>query len=307
MRQGQQTKGNLLLLLASLIWGTAFVAQSVGMEHIGPFTFMAARSIIGALSLVPVILLQNARKKHLGQPVKMSAGSKRSLLRGGILCGLLLTVAANLQQAALLYTTTGKAGFLTALYILLVPIAGIFMGRRVVPAVWLAIAIAAIGLYLLSVQSSLTIDPADLLLIACAFVFTGHILAVDHYSPKVSGVALSCLQFLVAGLLSSVMMFLFESPSVPDLLASALPLLYVGVLSSGVAYTLQIMGQRLTTPAVASLIMSGEAIFALVGGMLILGERMTGREALGSALMFIAIIGAQLAQIPKKEKKLETV
>ena len=300
-------RGNLLLLLASLIWGTAFVAQSVGMEHIGPFIFMAARSIIGALSLVPVILLQNARKKHLGQPVKMSAGSKRSLLRGGILCGLLLTVAANLQQAALLYTTTGKAGFLTALYILLVPIAGIFMGRRVVPAVWLAIAVAAIGLYLLSVQSSLTIDPADLLLIACAFVFTGHILAVDHYSPKVSGVALSCLQFLVAGLLSSVMMFLFESPSVPDLLASALPLLYVGVLSSGVAYTLQIMGQRLTTPAVASLIMSGEAIFALVGGMLILGERMTGREALGSALMFIAIIGAQLAQIPKKEKKLETV
>ena len=300
-------RGNLLLLLASLIWGTAFVAQSVGMEHIGPFTFMAARSIIGALSLVPVILLQNARKKHMGQPVKMSAGSKRSLLRGGILCGLLLTVAANLQQAALLYTTTGKAGFLTALYILLVPIAGIFMGRRVVPAIWLAIAVAAIGLYLLSVQSSLTIDPADLLLIACAFVFTGHILAVDHYSPKVSGVALSCLQFLVAGLLSSIMMFLFESPSVPDLLASALPLLYVGVLSSGVAYTLQIMGQRLTTPAVASLIMSGEAIFALVGGMLILGERMTGREALGSALMFIAIIGAQLAQIPKKEKKLETV
>ena len=300
-------RGNLLLLLASLIWGTAFVAQSVGMEHIGPFTFMAARSIIGALSLVPVILLQNARKKHLGQPVKMSAGSKKSLLRGGILCGLLLTVAANLQQAALLYTTTGKAGFLTALYILLVPIAGIFMGRRVVPAVWLAIAVAAIGLYLLSVQSSLTINPADLLLIACAFVFTGHILAVDHYSPKVSGVALSCLQFLVAGLLSSVMMFVFESPSLPDLLASALPLLYVGVLSSGVAYTLQIMGQRLTTPAVASLIMSGEAIFALVGGMLILGERMTGREALGSALMFIAIIGAQLAQIPKKEKKLETV
>ena len=214
-------RGNLLLLLASLIWGTAFVAQSVGMEHIGPFTFMAARSIIGALSLVPVILLQNARKKHLGQPLKMSAESKRSLLRGGILCGLLLTVAANLQQAALLYTTTGKAGFLTALYILLVPIAGIFMGRRVVPAVWLAIAVAAIGLYLLSVQSSLTIDPADLLLIACAFVFTGHILAVDHYSPKVSGVALSCLQFLVAGLLSSVMVFLFESPSVPALLSSA--------------------------------------------------------------------------------------
>ena len=307
MRPGQQTKGNLLLLLASLIWGTAFVAQSVGMEYIGPFTFMAARSIIGALSLVPVILLQNARKKHLGQPLKMSAESKRSLLRGGILCGLLLTVAANLQQAALLYTTTGKAGFLTALYILLVPITGLFMGRRVLPAVWLAIAVAAVGLYLLSVQSSLTINPADLLLIACAFVFTGHILAVDHYSPKVSGVALSCLQFLVAGLLSSVMMFLFESPSLPALLSSALPLLYVGVLSSGVAYTLQIMGQRLTTPAVASLIMSGEAIFALVGGMLILGERMTGREALGSALMFIAIIGAQLAQIPKKEKKLETV
>lgn len=300
-------RGNLLLLLASFIWGFAFVAQSVGMEHIGPFTFMAVRSFIGSFALLPVLLVQHRRKKRLGLPTTLDPVQKRHLWRGGLFCGLLLTVAANLQQAALLYTTTGKAGFLTALYILLVPVAGLFMGRHPRPALWPAIGVAAIGLYLLSITSSFQINPADLLLIACAFVFTGHILAVDHYSPKVSGVALSCLQFLVTGILSSVLMFLFEKPTWANVLKSWLPLLYAGVLSSGVAYTLQIVGQRLTTPTMASLIMSAEAMFALLGGMLLLGETLTLREAIGCALMFVAILWAQLAQLPRKEKAIETL
>ena len=307
MIKERQIRGNLLLLFASLIWGAAFVAQSMGMEHIGPFTFMAIRSFIGSLSLMPVILLQNRRKKRLGLPDKAQLRSRRTLMRAGFLCGILLTVAANLQQFGIYYTSVGKAGFLTALYILMVPIAGIFMGKRPRPALWPAIGLAAAGLYLLSIRGDFSIDPADLLLIGGAVVFTAHILAVDHYSPKVSGVALSCLQFLVAGVLSSVAMFLFERPNIPDILSAWLPLLYAGVLSSGVAYTLQIIGQRLTTPTMASLLMSAESVFALVGGMLLLGESMTPREALGCGLMFIAIIGAQLIQLPPKEKMNEAV
>ncbi len=300
-------KGNLLLLFASLVWGTAFVAQSVGMEHIGPFTFMAVRSFIGSFSLFPVILLQNRRKKRLGLSPVSGSAARKSLLRGGLICGLLLTVAANLQQFGIYYTSVGKAGFLTALYILMVPIAAMFMGKRPRPALWPAIGIAAVGLYLLSIRGDFTIDPADLLLIAGAMVFTAHILVVDHYSPRVSGAALSCLQFLVVGVLSSAAMFLFEHPDISSILNAWLPLLYAGVLSSGVAYTLQIIGQRLTTPTMASLLMSAESVFALVGGMLLLGESMTSREALGCGLMFIAIIGAQLVQMPPKEKINEAV
>lgn len=307
MRVSGQTRGSLLLLIASLIWGTAFVAQSVGMAYIGPFTFMALRSFIGSLSLLPVILLQNRRKRQPSPPEKTSPSRGGNLLRGGLLCGLLLTLAANLQQVGILYTTVGKAGFLTALYILLVSVAGMLMGRRPRPALWLAIALAAIGLYLLSIRGDFSIGGADLLLILSAAVFTAHILAVDHFSPMVSGVALSCLQFLVAGILSCALMLMFEKPRLSDILRAWLPLMYAGVLSSGVAYTLQIIGQRLTSPTVASLMMSMESVFALLGGMLILGQIPTPREALGCALMFIAIIFAQIIQLPPKEKRHEAV
>ncbi len=307
MKNRDNARGSLLLLLASFIWGTAFVAQSVGMEHVGPFTFMAVRSFIGSLSLLPVILLQSRRRRAKDEGRPMSAEQKRSLLRGGLVCGLVLAVAANLQQAGLKYTSVGKAGFLTALYILLVPLAGMLAGKRQRPALWLAIGLAAAGLYLLSIKGDFSINGADLLLILSAFVFTAHILAVDHYSPRVSGVALSCLQFLVAGTLSLIPMFLFEQPSLPAISQAWLPLLYAGVLSSGVAYTLQIVGQRLTAPTVASLLMSMESVFALLGGMVILGEMPTVREALGSALMFAAIILAQVVQLPPKEKIREAV
>ncbi|NLC33147.1 MAG: DMT family transporter [Clostridiales bacterium] len=289
-------KGNLLLAVASLIWGTAFVAQSLGMEYIGPFTFMTSRSFVGTISLLPVIALQNRyRKKHL-KTTHIPSLNKKALIKAGIVCGLILSVASNLQQYAMQYTTAGKTGFLTALYILLVPLAGFFFGKKPPRLLWFSIAGATVGLYLLSVTSKFTIEPADLLVIASAFVFTGHIMAVDYYSPKVSGVQLSALQFLVAGLTSAVPMFIFENPQWANIIKSSLPILYAGVLSSGVAYTLQIIGQRLTTATMASLIMSAESVFALIGGMLILGESLTGREAMGAALLLLAIISAQLVQ-----------
>ena len=250
-------RGNLLLLLASLIWGTAFVAQSVGMDHIGPFTFMAARSIIGALSLVPVILLQNARKKHMGQPVKMSAGSKRSLLRGGILCGLLLTVAANLQQAALLYTTTGKAGFLTALYILLVPIAGIFMGRRVVPAVWLAIAVAAIGLYLLINKTRLGMK-----IRAGAFnrdmtESLGINIKLIHAIVFALGVALATVAGMVAAPISSVY---------PNMGSQVLIMCFVVVVIGGIG---SVRGALISALLVGLVDTFGKVLLPQVSGMLV--------------------------------------
>ncbi len=289
-------KGNLLLAVASLIWGTAFVAQSLGMEYIGPFTFMTARSLVGTLSLLPVIALQNRYKKKRGLSTKSSPADKKVLIKAGIVCGLILTLASNLQQYALQYATAGKTGFLTALYILLVPVSGYFMGKKPPTVLWLSIGVATVGLYLLSVTSKFTIDPADLIIIASAFIFTAHILAVDHFASKVAGVQLSALQFLVAGLVSAVPMFIFEQPQWANIIKSALPILYAGVMSSGIAYTLQILGQRLTTPTMASLIMSAESVFALLGGMLILGESFTGREAVGAALLLAAIISAQLVQ-----------
>lgn len=257
---------------------------------------MTSRSFVGTISLLPVIALQNRyRKKHL-KTTHIPSLNKKALIKAGIVCGLILSVASNLQQYAMQYTTAGKTGFLTALYILLVPLAGFFFGKKPPRLLWFSIAGATVGLYLLSVTSKFTIEPADLLVIASAFVFTGHIMAVDYYSPKVSGVQLSALQFLVAGLTSAVPMFIFENPQWANIIKSSLPILYAGVLSSGVAYTLQIIGQRLTTATMASLIMSAESVFALIGGMLILGESLTGREAMGAALLLLAIISAQLVQ-----------
>ncbi|NLB38401.1 MAG: DMT family transporter [Clostridiales bacterium] len=288
--------GSLMLLLGAMIWGSAFVAQSIGMAYIGPITFQAIRSMLGVLALLPVIALRSRRTKK--EQVKVP-GNTRTLLLGGLLCGVVLFMAATLQQMALVHVTAGKAGFLTTIYILIVPILGLLLGRRVPRLLWGCVLLALVGMYLLSVTEAFTITVPDLYLIGCSVIFAVHILLVDHFSPRVDGVKLSCLQFLVAGTLATIGMLLFEQPDPSAILSAWMPLVYVGVFSSGVAYTLQIMGQRSTSPALASLIMSLESVFAMLAGIVVLGQIPSGRELLGSALMFLAITLAQLVQMPR--------
>ena len=299
----KQFRGALLLMFAALIWGTAFVAQSLGMDYIGPLTFNSMRNFIGALALTPVVLF--LRKKQ--DPTKApgaAANYRKTLLVGGLLCGTALAVASCLQQVGIKFTTVGKAGFLTALYIVIVPVFGLFLKKRVPTAVWISVVIAAAGTYLLSIKEGFSIGMGDLFVILCAVVYSVHILVIDHYSPMVSGVELSCVQFIVAGVLSGVIAFILETPNALDILRTAGPLLYTGVLSSGVAYTFQILGQKETPPAVASLIMSLESVFAALSGWLFLKEGMQGKELLGCVLVFTAVILAQIPFGALKEKRL---
>lgn len=297
----KQTKGtgSLMLLLAAIIWGSAFVAQSMGMDHIGPFTFQAVRSLMGAVALLPVIFLFEKQRKSKPENDQEAHFQTKDLLLGGVLCGLVLFVAINLQQFGLLYTTPGKAGFLTAMYILIVPIYGLFLGNKPPASLWVSVLIAAIGLYLLSVTEEFTISPGDILLILCAFAFAGQIMLIDHFVEKANGIKLCSLQFFVCGLLSLAAMFLFEQPKITSIINALGPLLYAGVLSSGVAYTLQILAQKTTPPALASLLMSLESVFAVLAGIIVLGQVPSVRELLGCALMFVAILVAQRAE-PQK-------
>lgn len=303
---------SLLLLLTAAIWGVAFVAQSVGMEYIGPFTFNAVRNVIGAAVLLPCLAFL-VRKKADGvskesakmpQTInfreKLRTGEYKTLFAGGICCGVLLCVASNLQQFGIQYTTVGKAGFITAMYIVLVPMIGIFLRKKTGAKVWFAVGIAVAGLYLLCMTGgSFSLQKGDLLILACAFVFSIHILVIDYFSPKVNGVAMSCIQFFVCGLLSAVGMLLFEEPQWQQILAAWVPVLYAGVLSCGVAYTLQIVGQKGMNPTAASLILSLESAVSLLAGWLILGQKLTKRELIGCMLMFAAIV---LVQLPERKK-----
>ena len=295
-------KNLFILFLTALIWGTAFVAQAVGMDHIGPFAFNAARSFVGGAALIPVIFFFN-RFKTDGQRQQERANQK-TLILGGVCCGLALGVASCLQQVGIKYTTVGKAGFITAMYIVIVPILGIFLGKRVGLKLWISVAIAIAGLYLLCMSGTLTLQKGDLLVILCAIAFSVHILVIDHFSPKVDGVKMSCVQFFVAGLLSLAVMLLFEgAPAARDVALSWAPILYCGVLSSGVAYTLQIIGQKGVNPTIASLVLSLESVISVLAGWVILGQSMTGRELLGCVLMFAAIV---LAQLPEHSGQEET-
>ena len=290
----KQFRGALLLTLTALIWGTAFVAQSLGMDYLGPFTFNGVRNFVAAVGLLPVIAFLRHRKGK-AEARGAAANSRKTLWVGGVLCGLALGVASSLQQIGIQFTTVGKAGFLTALYIVIVPLLGLLLKKRVALTVWVSVVIAAAGTYLLSIQEDFTIAAGDLFVILCAVCFSVHILLVDRFSPSVNGVELSCIQFLVAGVFSTIVAFLVETPNVQDILRSWGPILYTGLISSGVGYTLQILGQKDTPPAVASLIMSLESVFAALSGWLLLGQGMTGREAVGCALVFAAVV---LAQIP---------
>ena len=290
----KQFRGALLLTLPALIWGTAFVAQSLGMDYLGPFTFNGVRNFVAAVGLLPVIAFLR-RRQGKAEARGAAGNSRKTLWVGGVLCGLALGGASSLQQIGIQFTTVGKAGFLTALYIVIVPLLGLLLKKRVALPVWVSVVIAAVGTYLLSIQEDFTIAAGDLFVILCAVCFSVHILLVDRFSPSVNGVELSCIQFLVAGVFSTIVAFLVETPNVQDILRSWGPILYTGLISSGVGYTLQILGQKDTPPAVASLIMSLESVFAALSGWLLLGQGMTGREAVGCALVFAAVV---LAQIP---------
>lgn len=283
-------KGNLYLLLTAMIWGSALVAQSVSMDLIGPFTFQCMRSILGALVLLPVIAVFSRREDGAAS----ATGGRRDQWVGGLLCGCVFFVAGSLQQIGLCYTSPGKAGFITALYIVLVPIAGIFFGKRAGWNVWTGVLLALVGLYLLCVTESLSIGLGDLLVFFSSIAFAAHILVIDHYSPKVDGVKLSCMQFAVNAVLSGMGMLLFEQPSPGAIAACWLPICYTGILSCGLAYTLQIIGQKYTDPTIASLLLSLESVFSVLFGWLLLREGLSLRELAGCVLMFAAIVLAQI-------------
>lgn len=291
-------KNAFMLILTAFIWGTAFVAQSVGMDYLGPFTFNGVRSLIGGVALIPCIwLLQKLNDKS--EPVTEER-NRKDLLIGGISCGVLLFAASSLQQVGIQYTTAGKAGFITAFYIVFVPVLGIFLGKKTGWKVWTAVILALAGLYFLCITEKFTIGKGDIFLFACALVFSIHILVIDYFSPKVEGVKMSCIQFLVCGIISLPFMFLLEIPKMGAIVDAAWPLLYAGVLSCGVAYTLQIIGQKNVNPAIASLILSLESCFSVLAGWVILGEKLSVCESIGCILMFAAII---LAQLPDKKDK----
>lgn len=294
----KHSKNFILLFFTAIIWGVAFVAQSVGMDYVGPYTFNAVRSFLGGIVLIPCIFMF-CRPKSSAKEREKTLDRPRDLVIGGGLCGLMLFISTTLQQVGIQYTTVAKAGFITALYIVLVPVLGIFIKKKIGLKVWISVVIALAGLYLLCMKGSFSLGKGDFLVLLCSLCFALHILVIDYFTQRVSGVKLSCIQFFITGILSSVLMFLFETPTWAGILAAWLPIFYAGVFSCGVAYTFQIIGQRGTDPTVASLILSLESVVSVLAGWLLLDQSLTPREILGCVLMFGAILLAQLS--PSKE------
>ena len=295
-------KNSLILLLTATIWGTAFVAQSVGMDHVGPFTFLAVRSYIGAIVLLPCIWFLNKinPKEKVEQIIEEKKSARKILIIGGICCGICLMTASAFQQLGIMYTTVGRAGFLTACYIIIVPIISlVFLKKKCNPIIWLAVVLALVGLYLLCITEGFGIGLGDLLVLICSVLYSLHILVIDYFSPKTDGVKMSCIQFLTCAVLSTIPALIFEQPDFSNVLMAWGPILYAGVLSSGVAYTLQIVGQKGMNPTVASLILSLESCIAVLAGWILLNQKLSIRELSGCVLMFVAII---LAQLPEKSK-----
>lgn len=296
-----QLVGSLLLLICAFIWGSAFVAQTTGAEHVGPFTFIYLRSFLGGIVLLPVIFFMGKiRKKSPAEEAQLKK-NRKTLLTGGLACGVALCFASVFQQAGIdKGTDPGKAGFITALYILLVPLSSLFMKKRVRPIIWPCIGASVVALYLLCVTESNSVELSDLLVLICAALYTVHILVIDKVSPYVDGVKLSCIQFFVAGIISLVPAVIYEGFDPEAILAAMPSVAYAGIMSSGVAYTLQILGQQKTEPALASMIMSLESVFAVLTSMVVLHLAPTPREAIGCVIMFAAII---VAQLPERKKK----
>ena len=292
----QKLRGSLLLVLATTIWGSAFVSQSAGMAYIGPFAFQSVRCALAVIGLLPIVWIMD-RKKNDGKTFATRWADK-SLWRAGILCGIPLFLACNLQQLGLVDTDAGKSGFLTAMYIVIVPIIGIFRKEKPSIMIPISVALAVTGLYFLSFVGAMQISQGDLLLLGCALMFALQITVVDIYAPKVDALRLNMIQALVCAVLSAIVMFFTEKPTVPALVACWLPLFHAGFLSMGIAYWFQILGQKALKPSTASLIMSLESVFAVLSGWLILNERLTRMEGIGCILVFTAVI---LSQIPIKK------
>lgn len=293
-------KGSIFLLLAAIIWGTSFVSQKLGMNYVEPFTFGASRFLLGAVVLLILIFIfdtinKKKRKNDNGVEIEYN---KKDLIKGGILCGCALYFGASLQQWGIVYTTIGKAGFITTLYIVLVPIIGLFMKKKVDSYTWLGVILAVIGLYLLTIKEGFSMEIGDAIVLAGTLFWALHIIIVDSYAPKTESLKLSCIQFITAGTLSLISALIFENPTISAIIDCAGPILYTAIMVVGVAYTLQILGQKSTNPTVASLIMSLESVFSAICGAIFLNESMSPKEIAGCILMFIAVI---LTQINPKE------
>lgn len=287
--------GSLMLIIAAAIWGAAFVAQSVGMEYIGPFTLNCIRMLIGGAVLVPAIFVFD-KIGICHRPTDKK--QRRFLIIGGVSCGCVLAAASMMQQIGIKYTSPGKAGFITAIYIVLIPIMQMTLGRKTHWSAWISVLIAAAGMYLLCINGEFVIKTGDVCVIMCAFLFAAHIMVTDHFAPGVDCVRMSCIQFFTCGAVCGIFMLIFEEPTLEGIAAARIPILYTGICSSGIAYTLQTVAQSKVKPVIASLLMSLESVFSVVFSMLILNQRLTLRELCGCILIFAAVIFAQI--IPQK-------
>ena len=290
-------------ILAAFIWGTAFVAQDLCADSIGTFAFNATRYFIAVVALLVVIAVSDKAKKNRPMPTaEEKKAANKQLWLGGLCCGVALAIASNFQQAGLVAgTDAGKAGFITALYVVLVPVFGLFFKRKVSLPVWIAVVCSVVALYLLCIKGDFSLAPGDFLVLMCAVCFAVHILVIDHFTAYCDGVKLSCLQFLFAGIISAVCMFLFETVDFAAIWSCILPLLYVGIFSCGVGYTLQILAQKDSNPTVVTILLSLESVFAVIAGAIVLHQQMTAREYIGCVVMFVAVILAQI-QFPEKKK-----
>ena len=305
----KKLKSDIMLLITALIWGSAFVAQKAGTA-LEPFTYNGIRMLIGGIVLVPVILVFKKMDEKKGNVVERTeaekAAEKKTLIVGGISCGLVLCIASTLQQFGLYFDTdAGKAGFITSLYIVIVPILGLFLKKRIKPLVWGCIALAAVGFYMLTMAgkgTGFSLAKGDFFVFLCAILFSCHILVVDHFSPKCDGIKLSCIQFFVAGIIGLICMLIFENPDLGTIIDCWGPILYCGVMSSGVAYTLQVVAQKDAEPAIASLLLSLESVFSVLFGVLLLHESMTLIEIIGCVVIFVAVV---IPQLPSKEERLQ--
>ncbi len=301
MEVKKNIKGELMLIITAVIWGTSFVSQKLGMNYVEPFTFGASRFLLGALVLIPVILIfDRSNNKNNGKAINDSY-SRKDLITGGILCGSALFLGASFQQIGIVYTTAGKAGFITALYIVLVPLFGLFMKKKISRLVWFGVALATGGLYLLCIKEGFTIQVGDAIVMAGTIFWALQILIVDAYNDKTQGLKLSCAQFITAGILSAVAALIFENPSLTTIIECAGPILYTAIMVVGVAYTLQIIGQKTTDPNIAAIILSMESLFAVISGAVFLKETMTIKEIAGCVLMFAAVIMTQVKSGEKIE------